>query len=74
MQNDHPAIVQIRWMLGVFSVLALLHLGFALGGCADLAYWNAKTFYGIDCRPEKLQNGHCVPAKKGGTDVQAAQP
>jgi hypothetical protein len=51
-----------------------LVLGLLLAGCADLAYWNAKTFYGIDCRPEKLQNGQCVPVKKGGSNVTTAQP
>ena len=34
-----------------------LALGLLLTGCIDLAYWNAKAFYGIDCRPEKLQHG-----------------
>jgi hypothetical protein len=51
-----------------------LALGLLLTGCADLAYWHAKTFYGIDCRPEKLQNGHCVPVKQGGSNVTTAQP
>ena len=74
MRYRHPALVQIRWILGALFVQALLGLALSLSGCSDLAYWNAKTFYGIDCRPEKLQNGHCVPVKQGGTNVQAAQP
>jgi hypothetical protein len=54
--------------------IVTLALGLLLTGCADLAYWNAKTFYGIDCRPEKLQHGHCVPVKKGDSNVTTAQP
>ena len=54
--------------------IVTLALGLLLTGCADLAYWNAKTFYGIDCRPAQLQNGQCVPVKKGGSNFTTAQP
>jgi hypothetical protein len=52
--------------------IAMLVLSLCLSSCADLAYWHAKTFYGIDCRPEVLQNGQCVPVKKGTADTQTA--
>ena len=53
----------------------LLLCSLCLSGCADASSWYAKTFYGIDCRPEKLRNGSCVPANQGGHDVQkTAQP
>ena len=59
----------------LFLPLLLLLVALLLSGCADASYWYAKTFYGIDCRPEKLQNGYCVPANKGGNDAQkTAQP
>ncbi len=46
----------------------------ALSGCMDVAQWQLRTFYGLDCRQEKLVNGRCVPVKKGGGDVANAQP
>jgi hypothetical protein len=33
----------------------------------DAAQWQLRTFYGMDCRTEKLVDGKCVP-------VQAAKP
>jgi hypothetical protein len=45
-----------------------------LSSCADIAYWQLETFYKLDCRPEHLKNGQCVPIKKGGNDVTTAQP
>jgi hypothetical protein len=45
-----------------------------ISGCADAAYWHQRTFYGIDCRPEKLTNGQCTPVQKGGASVKTAQP
>jgi hypothetical protein len=51
-----------------------LALGLLLSGCMDVAQWQLRTFYGIDCRQEKLVNGQCVPVKKGGNDVKTAQP
>ena len=58
------------------TVLAtLLVLGsLLLSGCMDIAQWQLRTFYGLDCRPEKLQNGQCVPVKKGDSHAQAARP
>jgi hypothetical protein len=51
----------------LFVSLALL-----LSGCMDIAQWQVRTFYGLDCRPEKLTpDGRCTPVKKGGTDAQA---
>jgi len=47
-----------------------LVLSLLLSGCGDAAHWYTRTFYGIDCRPEKLNNGYCVPANKGTADVQ----
>ena len=53
----------------------LLVLGSLLfSGCMDAAQWQLRTFYGLDCRPEKLQNGQCVPVKKGEGNAQAARP
>jgi hypothetical protein len=46
-----------------------------LGGCSDAAYWHQRTFYGIDCRPEKLlPNGQCAPITKGATHAQTLHP
>ena len=58
-------------LVGVLFVsLALL-----LSGCMDVAQWQLRTFYGLDCRPGKLTpDGRCVPVKKGGSDVQTAHP
>jgi len=55
-------------------VLGLVVLAGCLSGCMDVAQWQLRTFYGIDCRQEKLVNGQCVPVKKGGSDVKTAQP
>jgi hypothetical protein len=51
-----------------------LVLSLCLSGCMDVAQWQLRTFYGLDCRPEKLVDGKCVPVKKGDANVQAAQP
>lgn len=45
-----------------------------LSGCGDAAHWYSRNFYGVDCRPEKLQAGYCVPAKKGASHAQTATP
>jgi hypothetical protein len=55
-------------------LLCLVILTLSLSGCMDVAQWQLRTFYGLDCRPEKLQDGKCVPVKKGGSDVHTAQP
>ena len=64
------------FVVGVlFVTLALV-----LSGCADLASKQLEVFYGLDCRPEHLNNGNCVPVKKstpeaqGGTNAQTAKP
>lgn len=45
----------------LFLSLALFLSGWT--GCADMAYWQQRNFYGIECRPEYLKNGQCVPVK-----------
>jgi hypothetical protein len=55
-------------------ILALLGLAAILNGCMDVAQWQLRTFYGLDCRTEKLVDGKCVPVKQGGSDVHTAQP
>ena len=54
--------------------MSILGLGLLLNGCMDVAQWQLRTFYGLDCRTEKLVDGKCVPVKKGGSDVQTARP
>ena len=58
--------------------ILLLVCSLLLRSCMDVAQWQLRTFYGLDCRPEKLQNGNCVPthpAPKGDNNVQkTAQP
>jgi hypothetical protein len=53
----------------------LLVLGSLLfSGCMASAQWQLRTFYGLDCRPEKLTpDGRCVPVKGEG-HAQTAQP
>jgi hypothetical protein len=57
-----------------FLATLLVLGGLLLSGCMDVAQWQLRTFYGLDCRPEKLQDGKCVPVLKGSTDVHTAQP
>jgi hypothetical protein len=57
----------------ITQILSLALLLACLSGCSDAAYWQLRTFYGIDCRPEKLTNGQCTPVKKGD-NVKTAQP
>jgi hypothetical protein len=49
-------------------------LSLILSGCYDIATWQARTFYGLECRSEKLVNGQCVPVKKGDPHAQTAHP
>jgi hypothetical protein len=56
------------------ACLIMLLCGLLLSGCMDVAQWQLRTFYGLDCRTEKLVDGKCVPVKKGGNDVHTAQP
>jgi len=49
--------------------MGILGLGLLLSGCMDVAQWQLRTFYGVDCREAKLVNGRCVPVKQGGNDV-----
>lgn len=60
----------IHLCLGVSIVIVLL----VLSGCGDAAHWYSRTFYDTDCRPEKLQNGYCVSAKKGNANAQTTPP
>ena len=63
-------------------VIGVLYLSLALvlSGCADLASKQLEVFYGLDCRPEHLDHGNCVPVKKatpdaqGGANAQTAKP
>ena len=79
MQDHEPEIIRFRVRDRVLYGLAALVvscLWLALSGCMDAAQWQLRTFYGLDCRTEKLVDGKCVPTKapKGGSDVQTAQP
>ena len=77
MQNPDKCMQRVyRRELVVYSLLLLVLLGLVcvLSGCMDVAQWQLRTFYGVDCRPEKLVNGQCVPVKKEGTDVKTAHP
>ena len=56
------------------ALLTLLMGVVVLTGCAEPSYWFARTFYGVECHPDKLHNGNCVPVKKGGSNAQTAQP
>ena len=64
----------------LFLVTLLVLGSLLLSGCMDVAQWQLRTFYGIDCRPEKLQHGQCVPVKQGSPDskgdsnAQVARP
>jgi hypothetical protein len=61
-------------MCRFFAPLLVLSV-LLVSGCADIAYWQVRTFYGLDCRPEHLTpDGRCVPVQKGDSHVQAARP
>jgi hypothetical protein len=62
--------VDMQRVLGI----VMLALSLCLSGCMDVAQWQLRTFYGLDCRTEKLVDGTCVPVKQGGNDVHTAQP
>ena len=51
-----------------------LVLSLLCSGCYDIATWQARTFYGLDCRSEALHNGQCVPVKKEGSHAQTTHP
>ena len=57
-----------------FLATLLVLGGLLLSGCMDVAQGQLRTFYGLDCRPEKLQHDQCVPVKKGDSHAQAARP
>lgn len=81
--HAHKETVRLRWrhlVLGGLVVFWLIVL-LALSGCMDVAQWQLRTFYGVDCRPEHLTpDGTCSPVKKaspdtkGGSDVHTAHP
>jgi hypothetical protein len=60
----------MKRLLGGVLVLAWC----LLSGCAEPSYWYQRTFWGIECRPDRLVNGYCTPVKKGSPDAQAARP
>ena len=55
-----------------FLATLLVLGGLLVSGCADIAYWQLETFYRLDCRPEHLKNGQCVPVKAQETRPQDA--
>jgi len=70
MDNPNTCMQRVSPLL----LLVLLGLAWVLSGCMDIAQWQLRTFYGLDCRTEKLVDGKCVPVKKEGPDVKTAQP
>ena len=44
-------------------ILVALLLALALSGCAEYSY-RLTELYGMNCRPEALQQGQCVTAKR----------
>jgi hypothetical protein len=54
--------------------MGILGLGLLLSGCMDVAQWQLRTFYGLDCRTEKLLDGKCVPVKKDAPNAQPVPP
>lgn len=59
------------WLWGSWKWLLVLTCGLLLSGCMDVAQWQLRTFYGLDCRTEKLVDGKCVPVKKATPEVEA---
>ena len=53
-------------MRQVRTLIVLLVLG-GLSGCTDIAHQYQRAVWGIDCRPEKAVNVHCVPTPAKGT-------
>lgn len=43
--------------------LLLLVILLALTSCTDVVYAPSRLLANTDCRPEKLHNGQCVPAR-----------
>jgi hypothetical protein len=77
MQEPQQEIRRFRlrdMVLWGLLMMTLLGLWVVLWGCYDIATWQARTFYGLDCRSDQLKNGQCVPVKKGGPDVTNVQP
>jgi hypothetical protein len=54
--------------------IMLLGCSLLLSGCGDAAYWYQRQVMQIDCRPEVLQHGQCVPVQHGGNNAQTARP
>jgi hypothetical protein len=44
-------------------LVVLILLAISVMGCGDIAHWHSRTVFGLDCRPEKLQNGQCVATR-----------
>jgi hypothetical protein len=46
----------MKRLLCLFALLTLT-------SCADVSHLHSKYLFGLDCRPEKLQNGQCVATR-----------
>jgi hypothetical protein len=77
MKDHEPEIIRFRVrdiVLYGLAALVVSCLWLALSGCMDVAQWQLRTFYGVDCREDKLVNGRCVPVKKAVPAEQPAPP
>src|SRR5262249_49170340 len=62
------------WFWGSWKWMVVLGGSLLGSGCYDVALWQARTFYGLECREDKLVNGRCVPVQKEKPNAQTAQP
>jgi hypothetical protein len=52
-------------MRQVRNIILLLVLVLVLSGCTEYGY-RLNELYGLNCRPEALQNGRCVATTQAG--------
>lgn len=57
-----------------FICLSVLVCALVVSGCGDAAYWHQRTFYGIDCRPNKLKDGWCTDVKTQASTAPNGAP